>query len=275
VRLVSFTHGLQPGAGIISGDGVIDVARAGLPPDLGGLLREWEKYREPLEEAAGLPVDTPLAEVEVDLPFVPNRILGTGGNYSDHLTEMAVGAPDTPSAFLKLPGAELGPGQPLALGPTDQHVDYEGEIALVIGRTARDLSPENAPSAIAGLMLANDISARDVAMPHAALAKGHRGFCPLGPMVVTTDELDLEDITFTVSVNGERRQNGHTGSLIHSFASIVASYSRALSLEPGDVILTGTPAGVGVGRHPPLFLRAGDEVVVASPQLGVLRTPIR
>jgi 2-keto-4-pentenoate hydratase/2-oxohepta-3-ene-1,7-dioic acid hydratase in catechol pathway len=123
-------------------------------------------------------------------------------------------------------------------------------------------------------MLANDITARDAPMPHAVLAKGREGFCPLGPMLVTLDELDLTDITFEVRVNGELRQRAHTADMIHSFAAIVSSYSQALALEPGDVILTGTPAGVGVGRNPPAFLKPGDEVVVSSRELGTLRTPV-
>jgi 2,4-didehydro-3-deoxy-L-rhamnonate hydrolase len=276
VRLVTFRRGGERRAGILSGDGVVDVARAvdGLPHELDGLIAGWEQTRGALEQLAAHPAHHALTDLELDLPFSPRRVLGTGGNYSDHLAEMAVTAPETPSAFLKLPGSEIGPDQPLELEANDRHVDYEGEIAAVIGRPVRDASTETACRAIAGLMLANDISARDVAMPHATLAKGHRGFCPLGPALVTTDELDLDDITFTVSVNGERRQHGHTGSLIHPFADIVASYSRALPLEPGDVVLTGTPAGVGVGRHPPTFLRPGDEIVVDSPQLGVLRTPV-
>jgi 2-keto-4-pentenoate hydratase/2-oxohepta-3-ene-1,7-dioic acid hydratase in catechol pathway len=123
-------------------------------------------------------------------------------------------------------------------------------------------------------MLANDITSRDVPAAHIVLAKGRQGFCPLGPMLVTAEELDLRDLTFAVHVNGELRQRADTSTMVHGIAEIVASYSRALTLQPGDVILTGTPAGVGVGRHPPAFLRPGDEVIVSSPQLGALRTPI-
>jgi 2-keto-4-pentenoate hydratase/2-oxohepta-3-ene-1,7-dioic acid hydratase in catechol pathway len=204
----------------------------------------------------------------------PRLLLGTGTNYRDHVAEMQARPPGAPSAFPKLPGTAIGPGQPVWLGVGERHVDYEGEIAVVIGRPVRDAEPAEASAAIAGLMLANDLSHRDVPTAHIVLAKGGAGFCPLGP-AVRAEGLDLDAITFTVEVNGEPRQHGDTAAMIHDFGSIVASFSRAVPLLPGDVILTGTPSGVGIGRRPPVFLRDGDEVVATSPQLGTLRTPIR
>jgi 2-keto-4-pentenoate hydratase/2-oxohepta-3-ene-1,7-dioic acid hydratase in catechol pathway len=183
-------------------------------------------------------------------------------------------APSAPSAFLKLPGAAQGPGAPLELGPEDRFVDYEGEIAMVVGAPARDLDVDRAAACIAGLMLANDVSARDVPLAQITLGKGRRGFCPLGPWLVTVEELDLGRVSFAVEVNGAPRQSATTATMIHSFAEILASYSRATALEPGDVVLTGTPGGVGIGQRPPSFLEPGDEIVVSSPQLGSLRTPV-
>jgi 2-keto-4-pentenoate hydratase/2-oxohepta-3-ene-1,7-dioic acid hydratase in catechol pathway len=277
VRLVSFSTGGADRAGLLRGDRVVDLHAADPAIDgtLLGILRSWGRARSAI---AALPTraggGVPLADVSLGLPFTPPRILGTGANYRDHLEEMKVQAPTVPSAFLKLPGSELGPDRPLLLGGEDRRVDYEGEIAIVIGRAARDVSVADAPGCIAGLMLANDVSRRDCPMAHATLAKGGAGFCPLGPQLVTLDELDLADVSFTVHVNGELRQEAHTARLIHPFADVVAAYARVLPLDAGDVILTGTPAGVGVGRTPPVFLRPGDEVVVESPQLGRLRTPV-
>jgi 2-keto-4-pentenoate hydratase/2-oxohepta-3-ene-1,7-dioic acid hydratase in catechol pathway len=187
---------------------------------------------------------------------------------------MDVAAPPQPSCFLKLPGTVAGPDDELRLGSEQRCVDYEGEIAVVLGRPARDIDPADATDVIAGLMLANDISARDVPMAHLALGKGSPGFCPLGPQLVTLDEIALDDVSFTVTVNGELRQQAHTSEMSHTFGEIVASFSHALPLDAGDVILTGTPAGVGVGMVPPRFLDDGDTVVIASPQLGTLRTTV-
>jgi len=278
MRLVSLLEGSNATAAMVVGNRVVPLSRLDplLPADLTEIVLHWPRFRDRLRwlDAAQLG-GIPLREVRLGIPFEPPRILGTGGNYRDHLGELHTErTPEAPSAFLKLPGSAQGPEVPLALAPADACVDYEGEIALVIGAPARDLPTERAHEAIAGLMLANDVSARDAPLSHVTLAKGGRGFCPLGPWLVTTDELDLGNVSFTVEVNGEPRQSASSATMIHTFAEIVASYSRAIPLEPGDVVLTGTPAGVGLARRPPAFLRPGDVVVIDSPQLGTLRTPI-
>lgn len=276
MRLAAFADGEHIRPAIVAEDRLVPLPDR-IAKDLTTVVAEWPEHEERLREFLG-PAHShpgiPAATARVALPFRPRRILATGANYSDHLREMAAATPAEPSAFQKLPGSALGPDAPLALGPDERYVDYEGEIALVIGRPVRDVGSGTAANAIAGLMLANDISARDVTMAHTVLSKGRRGFCPLGPMLVTADEVVFDDLGFTVHVNGELRQTATTSAMVHSFAEIVASFSRAVPLLPGDVILTGTPAGVGIGRTPPQFLRPGDEVVVASPVLGTLRTPV-
>jgi 2-keto-4-pentenoate hydratase/2-oxohepta-3-ene-1,7-dioic acid hydratase in catechol pathway len=280
MRLISFLCGSDPRAGILTDEQRVvplTVLEPTLPEDLTSVVVQWRSVRDRLEAAlrstapaAGMP----LKDVSLCLPFRPRRIIATGGNYADHLEEMGSRAPEHPSASLKLPCSAQGPETPLALDAHERYVDYEGEIAVVIGKPARAVSVQGAAAAIAGVMLANDITSRDVPAAHIVLAKGRRGFCTLGPMLVTAEQLDLRDLTFAVHVNGELRQTANTATMVHGVADIVASYSRALTLQPGDLILTGTPAGVGVGRRPPAFLRPGDEVVVSSPELGVLRTPI-
>lgn len=270
MRLVRFTTDGAEGVGVLDGEEIVDV---GVP--MHALLYSWPDASATIGRA----LDHPTRRLSTDqvrllTPVVPRRILATGTNYQEHLDEMKATAPPHPSAFLKLPGCELAPGAPLVLGPGDRHVDYEGELAVVLGASVRDAGPEEAALAIAGLMLANDVSARDVPTPHIVLSKGRAGFCPLGPWLVTADDLALGSITFTVEVNGEQRQHGHSASMIHSIAEIISSFSSAAPLLPGDVILTGTTSGVGVGRTPAVFLEPGDEVVVASPQLGTLRTPV-
>jgi 2,4-didehydro-3-deoxy-L-rhamnonate hydrolase len=199
-------------------------------------------------------------------------VMGTGANYRSHVAEMGMRPPTQPSCFLKPLAAIAGPDAEVALPPDCEAVDFEAELAVVIGAPAYRVTAEEAGTAIAGLTLADDVSARDLPMPQTPLAKGSPGFCPLGPAIVTLDELDLADIAFTLTLNGEPMQQGRTDDMVLSFAEIVASFAGSLPLEPGDVILTGTPSGVGVGRRPPRFLRDGDEVVIASPQLGRLRT---
>lgn len=267
MRLASVDDEQGRSAVVVTGQRVVTLADIdpSLPRELTAIVRDWPTFRDRLLAIDAADVGgTPLDEVRLAIPFEPPRIMGVGGNYADHLGEMRATRPADPSAFLKLPGAAQGPGVPLALGAEDRFVDYEGEIAMVLG----------GPTSIAGLMLANDVTARDVPTPHITLAKGRRGFCPLGPWLVTVDELDLDDVSFTVEVNGELCQSANSATMVHSFAEILASYSRAIPLEAGDVVLTGTPAGCGIGRQPPRFLRPGDHVVVASPQLGRLATPV-
>lgn len=278
MRLVSIESDERPQAALLVEGLVFPLVEIDpeLPADLTEIVRAWPHWQPRLRSlntslGPGVPIET----VCLAQPFEPLRVLGTGGNYAEHLGDMqAVKPASVPSAFLKLPGTVQGPDAPLRLRPEDEFVDYEGEIAMVVGAPARDVDPDDAVRFIAGLMLANDVSARDVPTPHITLAKGHRGFCPIGPWLVTVEELQLDRISFTVDVNGERRQSGSTAAMIHSFAAILASYSQAVPLEPGDVVLTGTPGGVGLSFQPPKFLVPGDEIVVASPQLGSLRTPV-
>ncbi|HVM64551.1 MAG TPA: fumarylacetoacetate hydrolase family protein, partial [Acidimicrobiales bacterium] len=173
------------------------------------------------------------------------------------------------ASFVKLPGSVCGHLAAVEL-PDGCFVDYEGEIAVVIGMPARDVAPDEVDRVVAGLCLANDVSCRDAPTTHLVLAKGAPGFCPLGPALVTLDEVRLDDVAYTVSVNGEERQRAHTRDMVHPVRAVVSSYSRALPLRPGDVILTGSPGGVGIALDPPRALQPGDTVEVASPQLGRL-----
>jgi 2-keto-4-pentenoate hydratase/2-oxohepta-3-ene-1,7-dioic acid hydratase in catechol pathway len=276
MRLISFGDGGTSRAALVIDGRAVPLEDPRMQ-DLTAVVHAWPVHVErlrALSRSTSCGSGLPLSDVQLDVPFRPGRILATGGNYHDHVREMAAVVPPDPSAFLKLPGCELAPGAPLELGPHERHVDYEGEVAVVIGHEVRDASPSEVLGAIAGLMLANDVSHRDISTAHIVLAKGRRGFCPIGPMLVTPDELRLNDIHFSVQVNGELRQTGDTAQMVHGFAGIIASFSHAGPLHPGDVILTGTPSGVGLGRRPPSFLRPGDEVVVSSPQLGALPTPV-
>jgi 2,4-didehydro-3-deoxy-L-rhamnonate hydrolase len=197
-------------------------------------------------------------------------VLVTGTNYRSHTAEMGVVAPSAPTAnLIKLPVSICGPDSEISL-PSGALIDYEGEIAAVIGRDAYLIQPDDVDEVVAGLCLANDVTARDVPTTHLVLAKGAPGFCPIGPALVSLDAVDPTGITFTVSVNGQVRQRGAAADMIHSIPELIAEFSQALPLRRGDVILTGSPAGVGVGFDPPMFLQPGDTVTIESPQLGCL-----
>ncbi len=212
-----------------------------------------------------------LASLQLLSPIAPRQVIGVGTNYRDHVAEMSATAPAVPTAnFAKLPISWTSHGADIEL-PAGAFVDYEGEIAVVIGRPTFQITEAQVDGHLAGLCLANDVSAREVPTTQLLLGKSHPGFCPLGPFLVTPDDLDLDDLSYTVAVNGELRQTATTTSIIHSIRSIVAGFARSLPLHAGDVILTGSPAGVGVARHPPLELHDGDVVEITSPQLGTLR----
>lgn len=211
----------------------------------------------------------PLAEAKLLAPVIPrSKVVAVGKNYRDHAAEMGGEAPAEPLLFLKPNTAVIGPGDAIVLPPESSRVEFEGELAVVIGRIARRVSEADAASVIFGYTVANDVTARDLQRSDGqwTRAKGFDTFCPLGPVIDT--ELDLERGTIETSVNGERRQEGRLADMVHSIPAIVAYASNVFTLLPGDVILTGTPAGVG-----PIV--AGDTVEVSVSGLGTLANPVR
>jgi 2,4-diketo-3-deoxy-L-fuconate hydrolase len=228
-----------------------DVTSAPIPPGQRGGTRQAPQLSDTPSELA-------------------RAVLVTGTNYRSHTAEMGVATPPAPTAnLIKLPASVCGPDSEIPL-PPGALIDYEGEIAAVLGRDAYQIRPDDVDAVVAGLCLANDVTARDAPTTHLVLAKGAPGFCPLGPALVSLDAVNPAGITFTVSVNGQARQHGAAADMIHLIHELIAEFSYALPLRRGDVILTGSPAGVGVGFDPPMFLQPGDTVTVESPQLGCL-----
>ena len=204
----------------------------------------------------------------------PSKIACVGLNYHDHARETGMAAPERPLIFAKFPSSLVGPGAAIEWpdGLTEQ-VDWEVELAVVIGRRIRHASEREALEAIFGYTVANDVSARDLqfADQQWVRAKSIDSFCPLGPVIVTPDEFgDPQDKRLVTRVNGETMQDSTTAEMIFSVAEIVSFLSRACTLEPGDLILTGTPWGVGGFREPPVFLKPGDTVEVEVEGVGVL-----
>jgi 2-keto-4-pentenoate hydratase/2-oxohepta-3-ene-1,7-dioic acid hydratase in catechol pathway len=211
----------------------------------------------------------PLADAKLLAPVIPrSKVVAVGKNYREHAAEMGGEAPAEPLLFLKPNTSVIGPGDAIVLPPESSQVEFEGEVAVVIGRIARRVSEADAASVIFGYTIANDVTARDLQRSDGqwTRAKGFDTFCPLGPVIDT--ELDLERGTIETSVNGDRRQEGRLADMVHSIPAIVAYASNVFTLLPGDVILTGTPAGVG-----PIV--AGDTVEVSVSGLGTLANPVR
>jgi 2-keto-4-pentenoate hydratase/2-oxohepta-3-ene-1,7-dioic acid hydratase in catechol pathway len=205
-----------------------------------------------------------VSEVELMAPVpAPSAIYGIGLNYASHVEETAGQRPEQPIVFTKVPGAVAPPGGPIRCPPVVRRLDYEGELAVVIG----------AEGSIGGYCVADDVSARDLQRrePQWTRAKGADTFCPFGPWITTPDELaDPDDLRLRTWVNNELRQDSRTSDLIFGCAELVEFISQTCSLYPGDLILTGTPSGVGMGLDPPRFLESGDVVRIEIEGLGAI-----
>ena len=212
-------------------------------------------------------VTLPLSQVRVLPPVLPSKVIGIGKNYVDHAREMGGEAPATPVMFLKPSTAVIGDGDPIVLPPQSRQVEYEGELAVVIGRLAREVPLDRAAEAILGYTCANDVTARDLQRSDGqwTRAKGFDSFAPLGPWIVT--DVDVSDVVIQTRLDGEVVQSGRTSQMVHSVAEIVAFVSETMTLLPGDVILTGTPAGVGP-------IRGGQRVSVSVAGVGTISNPV-
>ena len=208
----------------------------------------------------------------------PGKIVCVGLNYRGHADEQGAKTPERPRLFAKWTTSLTGPGDPIVLPPITQCVDYEAELAVVLGSRVKGVSPERALEAVRGYLCANDVSARDLqrADRQFTRAKSLDTFCPVGPELVPAAAVpDPQALRVRCLVNGEVRQDSSTADMIFSVAELIAFASEAITLEPGDLFLTGTPPGVGEFRDPPLYLADGDEVTVEIDGVGVLTNPVR
>lgn len=210
----------------------------------------------------------PLADVRLLAPILPTKIVAIGKNYAEHAAEMGGAAPAEPLMFLKPSSAVVGPGDPIARPSSVGRVDFEGELAVVIGKVCRDVPRERAHDVVLGYMCGNDVTARDQQRADGqwSRAKGYDTFCPLGPWIAT--DLDPSDQSITTTVNGEVKQFARTSQLIHDIPTLIAHITAVMTLLPGDVLLTGTPAGVGP-------IEVGDEVSVTISEIGSLTNVVR
>ena len=278
MKLVTYRADGERRAGVQTDEGVVDAAellgigtvsvRELIASDrLGDLAGLVEKSgTEPIVDAELLP---PLPD--------PDKIVCIGLNYRSHAAEAGIDPPEQPTFFAKFRNALAPPDATVELPAASTRVDYEAEVAFVVGRRSKDVEPGEALDAVAGYMLLNDLSARDLqfATPQWMPGKVFDGSAPCGPAIVTPDEAGAPDsISFTLDLNGERMQDASTSDLVFSVAELVSRLSRWLTFEPGDIVSTGTPSGVGSVRDPHVWLKPGDEIVISSPTLGELRTLI-
>jgi 2-keto-4-pentenoate hydratase/2-oxohepta-3-ene-1,7-dioic acid hydratase in catechol pathway len=207
----------------------------------------------------------------------PGKIVCVGLNYRDHASESAMELPSAPLLFAKWPNGLIGPGEPIILPHQTAEVDYEAELGVIIGEPARRVSAERALEHVAGYVCANDVSARDIQFGDGQWTRGKSfdTFCPVGPMVPAGEIADPQVLSIRCLVNGEGVQDGSTADMIFGVAEVIAYVSDGIALETGDLILTGTPPGVGFVRNPPVFLQDGDEVTVEIEGVGSLTNPVR
>jgi 2,4-didehydro-3-deoxy-L-rhamnonate hydrolase len=271
LKLVTYsTGGGAPKVGYIE-DGEIQ------PLGDGSLLEFIVHGRSPDRRPGGETVS--LEEASLHPPIArPEKIVAIGLNYEDHAAETGAEIPDKPVVFTKYPNTIIGPGAPIRIPPITEQVDYEAELAVIIGRRAKDVSESEALDYVFGYTNANDVSARDLQFSEGGQwtrSKSIDTFLPLGPYVATRDEIpDPQDLFIRAILNGETVQDGTTSRMIFPVAELISFLSQGMTLEPGDVIITGTPPGVGMARDPQLWMKPGDEVSIEIEGLGTLTNPV-
>lgn len=281
MKIATFRHNGQRGVGLVDADkGTL--APFDLPAEQAA---EGVAALIGLDPLPGLGQELALSEVtlEAPLPRPRRNVFCVGKNYYDHAQEFsksgfdssaaAGNVPKVPIVFSKVPESVTGPDAPILIDPAvSSAIDYEVELTVIIGREGRNIPKEKALDHVWGYTVVNDVTARDIQGRHSQwlLGKSQDSFCPMGPWAVTKDEIDLADTAVRTFVNGEKRQDSNTGLLIFDVPTIIATISNGITLLPGDVIATGTPAGVGIGFDPPKYLKDGDVVRVEIDGIGSL-----
>jgi 2-keto-4-pentenoate hydratase/2-oxohepta-3-ene-1,7-dioic acid hydratase in catechol pathway len=275
MKLVSYTAGGKAGFGVVAGDGVVDMARRLAFATLRQALAA-DALDDIRRAAAGASSDRKLADITF-LPVIPDpeRIVCVGINYRSHAEETGRDISPAPSVFLRLADTLIGHGAALVRPKVSQMFDFEGELAVVIGRAGRHVSEADALSYVAGYTCFVDGSVRDYQKFSVTAGKNFPATGPLGPYLVTADEIpDPTRLTLVTRLNGEEMQRSGTDMLIYSIPQVIKFVSDFTSLAPGDIIATGTPAGVGHRRKPPVWMKPGDVLEVEISGIGTLRNPV-
>jgi 2-keto-4-pentenoate hydratase/2-oxohepta-3-ene-1,7-dioic acid hydratase in catechol pathway len=266
----------EPGPGVLVGDDQVGDLRA-----LGfvSLTSVIQGGTAALARISGAHLAlTPLAEVKLLAPIPrPNKLICVGLNYRDHAAETGAVIPEVPTIFNKFPTCVIGPGAPIVLPKVSNSPDYEAEFAFVIGKGGRHIAEADWRDHVFGYTIVNDVSARDYqrATTQWLMGKTFDTFGPMGPWIVSQEEIsDPHNLSVRMVINGETLQNGNTRELIFNIPKLIAFLSSVFTLEPGDVVSTGTPSGVGAARKPPRWLLPGDDVAVQIQGIGELRNPV-
>jgi 2-keto-4-pentenoate hydratase/2-oxohepta-3-ene-1,7-dioic acid hydratase in catechol pathway len=280
MKLVTFAHGDngEANAGVLEDDVVACLTEAGLAASVmevvEGGAAALARVRDGLKAAPRHPLDA----VRLLAPIRPGKVLCSGINYKGHAEENPnAKMPDEPFFFAKLPSSVVGPEEPVAKPDRTDQLDFEVEFAAVVGRPLFKAAEAEVMPAIFGYTLLNDISARDVQFKdnQITLGKNFAGFAPIGPCIVTADAVPRPDMVgLKTRLNGRTLQDGSTSDWLFPLPRLIAFLSHVMPLSPGDIVTTGTPAGVGVFRNPQVFMRAGDVVEIEAEGVGILRTPI-
>ena len=280
MKLATFTHENETRVGVVTDDGVVDLARVApeLPRDMLGLLAAGPPALEAAQRAIRGTPRIPLADVRLEAPVPrPGKFLGVGLNYADHVAEAGIETPQHPTIFNKQSTCVTGPHDEIHLPRASHVLDYEGELAFVIGRRCRHVGRDEARDVIAGYTIVDDVTVRDwqLRIPTWTIGKSFDSHGPMGPWIVTQDELtDPHRLDLRTWVNGELRQESNTKHLIFDCFALVEHLSTAFTLEPGDVVATGTPGGVGIAMKPPQLLKAGDVVRIGIEGIGEIENRV-
>jgi 2-keto-4-pentenoate hydratase/2-oxohepta-3-ene-1,7-dioic acid hydratase in catechol pathway len=281
MKLATFTHDGSTRIGVVEGDEIVDlsVAAPDLPTEMVAFLEAGKPALASAAAAAGSAKGRlALADVHLEQPVLrPPKILAVGLNYKDHIAESGMDTPKHPMIFNKQSTSAHPPYDPFHLPRASSALDYEGELGIVIGKRCRHVPKERASEVIAGYTVVNDVSVRDwqLRVPTMTMGKSWDTHCPTGPWIVTTDEVpDPHSLELKTFVNGEVRQSSNTKHLVFDCFTLVEHLSTAFTLEPGDVIPTGTPGGVGIAKKPPLLLKAGDVVRIEISGIGEIENSV-
>ena len=294
MKLVTFEDSKTRQAGCLTANDtqIVNLTAAGLPAEMNLLIQSGEKGLVQARNVVKNATQTlPVHDVKIcaPIPRPVRNIMCIGKNYMEHAREFQQSGfdassqsgediPEHPIVFTKAPSSVIGPGDPIPgdLDPTDS-TDYEGELGVIIGTGGRGISLSDAMNHVYGYTIINDVTARHLQHDHKQwfLGKSIDGFCPMGPSIITADEFDdIREVNITTQVNGEVRQKAKIAQLIFDIPTLIQTISRGITLEPGDIIATGTPVGVGIGFDPPKFLKRGDIVKVTIDNIGSLENTV-
>jgi 2-keto-4-pentenoate hydratase/2-oxohepta-3-ene-1,7-dioic acid hydratase in catechol pathway len=280
MKLVTFTEGTSTRIGLAVDGGIVDLKKADpdLPRDMIGLIAHWPSVRGAVERAATRKADFAQSAVKLEAPVPrPGKIMAIGLNYADHIAESGQKTPEEQVWFAKMPTSVNPPFANVQAPKAAQLLDYEAELVVVIGKACKHVPKEKAHEVIFGYSVGNDVTARDwqFKTPQWILGKSFDTHAPFGPWIMTPDEVgDPHALGIRAFVNGEKRQDSNTKHLVFNVFDQIAHISKAMTLEPGDIIFTGTPGGVGAAMKPPKFLKAGDVMRIEIDKIGAIEATV-